>query len=169
MSGTALTAMTALEPLTTNLAAYTYTTMVSGLTFKINDESSSWDTWTTQVADTTAYTVSEYDTTNAEKFSSFFISHEVTTGGAEDDGVCFISSVWGTVCLIEQSSVIETYRVSTSQWDTAVAAFSSTEEDIITSIESNTGAWQDDTGSATEWFDKYYCSGSTPTFVCSAW
>ena len=135
MSGTALTAMTALEPLTTNLAAYTYTTMETGLTYKISDESSSWDTWTTQVADTTAYTVTEYDTTNAEKFSSFFISHEVTTGGAEDDSVCFISSVWGTVCLVENSSAaIDTYRVSTSNWETAVAAFSSTEEDIITSI-----------------------------------
>ena len=135
MRGTALTAMTALEPLTTNLAAYTYTTMESGLTYKINDESSSWDTWTAQVADTTAYIVTEYDTTNAEKFSSFFISHEITTGGAEDDSVCFISSVWGTVCLVENSSAaIDTYRISTSSWETAVAAFSSTEEDIITSI-----------------------------------
>ena len=47
-SGTALTAMTALEPLTTNLAAYTYTNMESdgSLKFKITSESESWATWT---------------------------------------------------------------------------------------------------------------------------
>ena len=83
-SGTPLTAMTALEPLTTNLAAYTYTNMeVDGsLAFKITSESDSWATWTAEVANTSAYVVTDTDTTNAEKFSSFFISFDVDFGGS---------------------------------------------------------------------------------------
>ncbi len=45
MSGTPLTAMTALEPLKTNLAAYTYTSVVTGFEYAITDELTSWNTW----------------------------------------------------------------------------------------------------------------------------
>ena len=73
---TPLTAMTALEPLTSNIAAYTYTDMNDDGTysFKVTAESESWETWIAQVADTDTYTVTATDTTRAEKFSSLFLS-----------------------------------------------------------------------------------------------
>ena len=164
-SGTPLTAMTALEPLTTNLAAYTYTNMENdgSLAFKIAAETDSWATWTAEVANTSAYVVTDTDTTNAAKFSAFFLSLTFTAGGSADDGVCFVSSKWGTVCLLDTTSAVDTYRVSTSDWTTATAE--ATYADLITSVKGITGSKQE----STEWFDKFYCSGSTPSYTCSAW
>ena len=169
-SGTPLTAFSALEPLTTNLAAYAYTTIETDLSFSIADESASWATWQAQVADTTAYVVTDADTTNSEKFSSFFLSLKIKTGAAADDSVCFRSSRWGAVCLVDSGSdAIATYRVSTTQWDTAVAAFSANEGDIVTSIKSNTDALK----ASTEWLDKFSCTltgaSGSGEYTCNAW
>ena len=170
-SGTPLTAFSALEPLTTNIAAYTgYTTIETGLTFYITDEATSWATWQAQVADTTAYVVTDADTTNSEKFSSFFLSLKITTGAAADDSVCFRSSRWGAVCLVDSGSdAIATYRISTTQWDTAVAAFSANEGEIVTSIKGNTDALK----TTTEWLDKFSCTltgaSGSGEYTCNAW
>ena len=169
-SGTALTAFSALEPLTTNLAAYSYTTIETDLSFAIGDESTSWATWEAQVADPTAYVVTTADTTNAAKFSGFFLSLKIKTGAAADDSVCFRSSRWGAVCLVDSGSdAIATYRVSTTQWDTAVAAFSANEGEIVTSIKSNTDALK----TTTEWLDKFSCTltgaSGSGEYTCNAW
>lgn len=122
---TSLTSMTSLEPLTTNLAAYTYTTTETGFTWKITAEYDSWTTWSAEVAATETYSVTDQDTINQEKFSGFLISNEITST-ATDDGVCMISSVYGTVCLLQNSGDdgMDTYRINTSKWATAIAAYS---------------------------------------------
>ena len=114
--------------------------------------------------------VTAADTTNAEKFSSFFLSLKITTGAAADDSVCFRSTKWGAVCLVDSGSdAIATYRVSTTQWDTAVAAFSANQGEIVTSIKSNTDALK----SSTAWLDAFYCTltgaSGSGEYTCNAW
>ena len=145
---TQLTTMWSLEPLIDNRNSWPYTDMESGnvLAYSLTDQSESWETWTAQVADTSTYAVTETDTENAAKFSSFFVSFYIapTFTLAEDDGICFISSKWGTVCLLKDDWVsIDTYRVSTSAWATATAE--ATYADLVTNIKGVTDSKQPST------------------------
>ena len=83
------------------------------------------------MADTATYTVTTRDTENAAQYSSFLLAHQITAT-SDDEGVCMISKNWGTVCLLKNSSTLDTYRVNTAGWDTAVAAFSTAQSDIVT-------------------------------------
>ena len=40
---------------------------------------------------------------------------------------------------------VDTYRVNTTKWAAAIAAYSSTQQDIITSLAANSGALQNPT------------------------
>ena len=131
---TTLTAFTSGDfDLAGNMSSWSYTTVETGFTIYYGEESSTWDAWTTQVADTTAYDVSDYDTINAAKFSGFMLSMELTTT-AQYDGVCLISDEWGTVCLGRNSGndSMLTYRCSTTDWTSAFDDDKSDTNNIIT-------------------------------------
>ena len=132
--------------MSTNLASFSYTTIETGFTYYIASDSTSWDIYSAQVADTTTYTVVAQDTINQAKFSSFLISHQITTT-ADKDGVCMISSEDGTVCLLQNAADdgADTYRVNTTKWATAIAAYSANQAEIITNMAANSGAKQDPT------------------------
>jgi len=83
-----------------------------------------------------------------------------------------ISSVYGAMCLLENSGTdgMDTYRLSSTDWATAVAAFSSTEADVVAALKGTTNAFQDVANSNTsEWFQSLKCTGSTPTYKCTGW
>ena len=69
------------------------------------------------------------------------------TTTAANDGLCLISSKHGTQCMLQNSgdTGVDTYRVNTTKWAAAVAAYSSTQQDIITSLAANSGALQNPT------------------------
>ena len=101
------------------------------------------------------------------------LSLKITSADAEDSGVCMMDSSWGTVCLLENSAKdsLDTYRVSTTKWATAIAAYSSDQGDIIDTMKGNTGAKQDTSASnVTSWFDSFYCTEASDTnYVCTGW
>ena len=88
------------------------------------------------------YSVTPQDTHNLEKFSSFVLAVEVTTAGAADDGVCMINSVYGALCLLENSGTngMDTYRLSTTNWAAAVNAFSANEGEVIAAVKGTANA-----------------------------
>jgi len=83
-----------------------------------------------------------------------------------------ISSKDGTVCLLTNAgnNAVETYRVNTTKWITAVAAGSGTTQDaVITNMRANPGALQDPSQTNVQtWFDAFYCTGSAGTYICTA-
>ena len=53
-----------------------------------------------------------------------------------------INSVYGALCLLENSGTngMDTYRLSTTDWATAVAAFSANEGEVITALKGTANA-----------------------------
>ena len=92
---------------------------------------------------------------------------------AEDDGLCLISSKHGTQCMLQNTADdgVDTYRVNTTKWTAAVAAYSSTQNDIITALKANSGALQNPTASNVQtWFDAMYCTGKSDNmYTCTGW
>ena len=110
----------------------------------------------------------------ADKFSSFMISHQMTTAGA-DTGACFVHSIYGAVCLLDDGSDgIDTYRVAESDWTSAISG-SPTDTALVTTIKGLPSALQDKTAvdgnsdpSKVAWMDYYYCTGSNQSYECAA-
>merc|ERR1712013_496593 len=134
---TALTAFT-----DTALNAYTFTQTTSTFKYYLTAEETVWATYKTEVEKPDTYIVSTQDTNNLAKFSSFVLAVEVTTAGAADDGVCMINSVYGALCLLENSGTngMDTYRLSVADWTAAVGAFTANEGEVITALKGTTNA-----------------------------
>ena len=111
---------------------------------------------------------------SADKFSSFMIGHQISTAGT-DTGVCFTHSVYGAVCLLQDSAGtgMDTYRLTASEW---TSALSGTEAAVATAVKNTAGALQDKTATdgsgdlaKTEWMDYYNCrKQGTNSFECAA-
>ena len=121
------------------------------------------------------YIASDGEKAAADKFSSFMISHQMTTAGA-DTGACTAHSIYGAVCLLENSATdgVDTYRISATDWNTHTSG-SPTDTALVTSIKGTSNALQDKTAvdgnsdpTKVEWMDYYYCSGSTGSWECAA-
>lgn len=91
--------------------------------YALNNDETRFETWQYGVrVDTVYYSVSVYDTLNAEKFSSFLIYWRCN-GAAAGDGCCMMDEYNGTVCTMMKAdpgnasnSLMYTYRFSKYEW-----------------------------------------------------
>ena len=121
-----------------NLAGLAYIDIVADkFTYGLTVDRYAFGYWAEKVGETDTYIVTDIDTFNASKFSSFLITHQCVTE-AENDGCCMVSENLGGVCLIRGSSATEmnTYRFTNSQWETITSAFSSSQTDYVTEMTS---------------------------------
>ena len=71
-------------------------------TYALTTDNYTFGLWAERVSQIETYIVTEIDTTNAYRFSSFIISHQCITEEV-GDGCCMIEEEFGGVCLIRQS------------------------------------------------------------------
>ena len=115
MTDTEVVPTEALPSLTPNLAGLAYVDIVGDkFTYGLTVDRYAFGNWADKVGETSTYIVSDIDTLNADKFSSFFISHQCVTEET-GDGCCMISENLGGVCLIQETTtVMRTYRFTNS-------------------------------------------------------
>lgn len=93
--------------------------------------SNPWREWQSNVEDPT-YESSVYEKHASWRYSDLAMGHYLETNGA-DTGVCMISNLYGTVCLLRNAgdTDMDTYRIWRNRWSNIVSG-SPSEIDVAT-------------------------------------